>query len=217
MVSTLKVCEIFTSIQGESSYAGVPCAFIRLTGCNLRCTYCDTKYAYDEGVELTLDEVAQKATSTGTKLVEITGGEPLMQQPSIALAERLSLDGLTVLVETNGSLDISPLKGIPGVTVIMDLKTPSSGMSAHNDYANIARLTPEDEVKFVIGSRDDYTWAAQIIRRYEIDKKCLALMSPAETSLTPKVLTGWILEDKLDVRLNVQIHKYIFGPNQRGV
>jgi 7-carboxy-7-deazaguanine synthase len=217
MAGTLKVCEIFTSIQGESSYAGVPCTFIRLTGCNLRCTYCDTKYAYGEGVELTLDEIAQKGVGSGTKLVEITGGEPLTQHETIALAERLSLNGLTVLVETNGSLDVSPLKGIPGVTVIMDLKTPSSGMSAHNDYSNIARLTPEDEVKFVIGSRDDYTWAVQIIQRYEIDKKCLALMSPAEAALEAKVLTGWILEDRLDVRLNVQIHKYIFGPNLRGV
>ncbi|MBF0456736.1 MAG: radical SAM protein [Nitrospirae bacterium] len=214
---TLHVCEIFTSIQGESSYAGLPCTFVRLTGCNLRCSYCDTKYAYYEGTVLTIGEIAETAASSGTRLIEITGGEPLLQTETAALALRLSDMGLTILIETNGSVDISCLKAIPLVTVIMDIKTPSSDMSEYNDYSNIARLTRDDEVKFVIGSRDDYTWAAQIIRQYRIDNMCQVLMSPLETSLNPATLIKWILDDKLAVRLNIQLHKYIFGPDARGV
>ncbi|MBF0554743.1 MAG: radical SAM protein [Nitrospirae bacterium] len=218
--NTLKVCEIFTSIQGESSYAGLPCTFVRLTGCNLRCSYCDTKYAYHEGDVLTVSEIAEKVAGSGIRLAEITGGEPLLQKETAALAETLSGMGIAVLIETNGSLDISCLKSIPLVTVIMDIKTPSSGMSGYNDYANIARLARQDEVKFVICSRDDYTWAAQIIRQYEIDKICTALMSPMTlppASICPKLLTKWILDDKLTVRLNIQLHRYIFGPDERGV
>ncbi|MEO5361623.1 MAG: radical SAM protein [Nitrospirota bacterium] len=210
----MKVCEIFTSIQGESSYAGLPCTFVRLTGCNLRCSYCDTQYAYDEGVDITISEIAEQVLSAGTYLVEITGGEPLMQNETAALAEHLSGMGHRVLIETNGSLDISCLKHIPLVTVIMDIKTPSSGMSGNNDYANIARLTRDDEVKFVIGSREDYTWAAEIIRQYEIDSICKILMSPI---IAPAALVKWILNDGLNVRLNIQLHKYIFGPDLRGV
>ncbi|MBF0488441.1 MAG: radical SAM protein [Nitrospirae bacterium] len=218
--NTLKVCEIFTSIQGESSYAGWPCTFVRLTGCNLRCGYCDTKYAYYEGDVLTVSEIAAKVAATGIRLAEITGGEPLLQKETAALAKTLSGMGIAVLIETNGSIDISCLKSIPLVTVIMDIKTPSSGMSDNNDFTNIARLTRQDEVKFVIGSRDDYTWAVQIMRQYEIDKICTVLMSPVTlppSSIDPKLLAKWILDDKLSVRLNIQLHRYIFGQDIRGV
>ncbi|MBF0567306.1 MAG: radical SAM protein [Nitrospirae bacterium] len=218
--NTLKVCEIFTSIQGESSYAGWPCTFVRLTGCNLRCGYCDTKYAYYEGDVLTVSEIAAKVAATGIRLAEITGGEPLLQKETPALAETLCGMGIAVVIETNGSIDISCLKSIPLVTVIMDIKTPSSGMSDNNDFTNIARLTRQDEVKFVIGSRDDYTWAVRIMRQYEIDKICTVLMSPMTlppSSIDPKLLSKWILDDKLSVRLNIQLHRYIFGQDVRGV
>ncbi|MBF0516474.1 MAG: radical SAM protein [Nitrospirae bacterium] len=211
------VCEIFTSIQGESSYAGLPCTFIRLTGCNLRCSYCDTTYAYEGGAAMTVEQIVEKAVSAGMRLVEITGGEPLLHDETPALVAILADMGIRVLIETNGSLDISRLTAIPLSTVIMDIKTPSSGMALHNDYANISRLRRSDEVKFVIGSRDDYTWAVEIVRQYDIDNICTVLMSPVDTSLDAATLIKWIIEDRLAVRLNVQLHKYIFGPDVRGV
>ncbi|MCG6552426.1 MAG: radical SAM protein [Candidatus Magnetominusculus sp. LBB02] len=213
----LNVCETFTSIQGESSYAGLPCTFVRLAGCNLRCTYCDTKYAYEGGTAMTIDQIIAQVVSASTPLVEITGGEPLLQKETVVLAEKLCAMGLRCLIETNGSVDIAGIVGIPLVTAIMDIKTPSSGMSGHNDYSNIARLRHSDEVKFVIGSRDDYLWAVSIMRQYGIDGRCQILMSPVEASVRAETLIKWILDDKLNARLNIQLHKYIFGPDVRGV
>ncbi|MDP2167427.1 MAG: radical SAM protein [Thermodesulfovibrionales bacterium] len=205
----MKVSEIFTSIQGESSYAGVPCTFIRLSGCNLRCFYCDTAYAYDSGMELTEDEIINEVSIVGVNLVEITGGEPLLQEGVFHLIERLLNDGHLVLIETNGSMSIKDID--PRAVIVLDIKTPQSGMAGEMDLSNLDFLKPKDEVKFVIVDRADYEWAREFISKYSLRDKCKVLFSPAFEFLGPKTLAEWILEDRLDVRLNLQIHKYIFG------
>lgn len=211
----MKVCEIFTSIQGESSYAGMPCTFIRLSGCNLRCSYCDTVYAYDEGRELSEDEIIKEVLLAGIDLVEITGGEPLIQKETFHLIERLLNEGYAVLVETNGSVSI---KGIdPRVTVIMDIKTPGSGMLEKTDLSNLELLKPSDEVKFVITDRADYEWARDFISEHSLQSKCRILLSPAFGRLHPEALAGWMLQDRLKARLSLQIHKYIYEPDRRAV
>jgi 7-carboxy-7-deazaguanine synthase len=211
----MKVCEIFTSIQGESSYAGMPCTFIRLTGCNLRCTYCDTQYAYYEGDEIPEEEIIRKVRHAGIHLVEITGGEPLLQKDVYHLIERLSEEGYEVLIETNGSLSI---EGIDRrAVIILDIKTPGSGMHNEMDLSNLDRIKRNDEVKFVITGRGDYEWSKEMIHRYGLSDKCRLLLSPAYGILPPKDLVRWMLEDKLEVRFNLQIHKYIFGSEKRGV
>ncbi|MFC1549340.1 radical SAM protein [Nitrospirota bacterium] len=211
----IMVCEIFTSIQGESTYAGLPCTFIRLTGCNLRCSYCDTEYAYDEGRGMTIDEIVTEAAAAGVNLVEITGGEPLMNNETPALAEALLDKGFDVLVETNGSMDISVLPD--RACVIMDIKTPRSGMHESNRMDNIPLLRHSDEVKFVLMDEDDYRWAFELIREHGLEDKCRVLLSPIYGELDPRLLAGWILRDHVSVRLNLQLHKYIFGPDERGV
>lgn len=211
----MRVCEIFRSIQGESTYAGLPCVFVRLTGCNLRCSYCDTVYAYEEGRQMSIDEILGAVSVYGTSLVEITGGEPLLSGDTPELALRLLHGGHRVLVETNGSTDISALP--KGVVVIMDIKTPGSGMWESNRLENIPLLKPSDEVKIVITGRSDYEWARQLIREHDIPARCSVLLSPCYGLLEPSALAGWILEDALDVRLNLQLHKYIFRPDARGV
>ena len=203
----LKVNEIFFSIQGESSHAGRACAFVRLTGCNLRCGYCDTEYAYEEGEELTIDEVVAAISKYPARLVEVTGGEPLLQGGFRALAERLRDEtGKIVLVETNGSRDISVIPD--GVVAVMDVKCPSSGESAATDLENLARLRPGDKIKFVIGDRRDYEWAAEIVTRYAA---ALAghpvLFSPVWEAPSCEGLAPWVLADGLPVRLQVQLHK----------
>lgn len=203
----MKVCEIFSSIQGESSLAGIPMIFVRLTGCNLRCAYCDTKYAYYEGEELSIDEILKKVCSFPFKYVEITGGEPLLQDEVHELMNKL-VKTHRVLIETNGSISIEKVN--PEVKVIMDIKTPGSGMSERNYIENLRFLKETDEVKFVLTSRTDYEWAKDFIKKHEI-KTSEILFSPAYGILEPKELAKWIINDALPVRLNLQIHKYIFG------
>lgn len=211
---SVKICEIFSSIQGESTYAGIPCIFIRFSGCNLRCSYCDTQYSYEEGTELTLEDVMKRVGEEGGRLVEITGGEPLLQKDELDRLVTMLLDaGYHVLVETNGTLPIGSLDS--RVTVIMDVKTPSSGMSEMNDFANLGLLKSFDQVKFVICNRDDYLWARNIVQQYSLSKRCTVLFSPAYGSLEPRKLAEWILADRVDVRINLQLHKYIFGPDER--
>lgn len=212
----MKVCELFTSIQGESSRAGVPCTFIRLTGCNLRCVYCDTKYAYTEGIEMSINDILGHVKLIGVNLVEITGGEPLLQEADTLYLIRMLLDeGYQVMIETNGSLSIKDIDR--RAIVILDLKTPGSGMSSEMDMTNFDFLKRSDEVKFVICDRDDYEWSKDIITDQNLTEKCGILMSAAFGILDPSLLARWIIEDRLDVRLNLQLHKYIFGPDRRMV
>lgn len=209
------VCEIFTSIQGESTYAGVLCSFIRMTGCNLRCSYCDTKYAYAEGIELSEDEIINRIKNAGVNLVEITGGEPLLQAGVLPLAKRLLDAGYKVLIETNGSRDISHVDR--RAVIILDIKTPGSGMSEENLLSNIEYLKPTDEVKFVITGRNDYDWAKAFIEKTSLSGKCTILLSPSFGAIDPKHLAAWIIEDRLEARLNLQLHKYLYSPDRRGV
>lgn len=210
----MKVCEIFTSIQGESRYAGVPCTFVRMTGCNLRCSYCDTQYAYHGGEELSEDSVINKVEKAAIQLVEITGGEPLIQKGVGALIKRLIDEGFCVLVETNGSLLIKDID--KRAIVILDIKTPGSGMADKMDFSNIDHIKQDDEIKFVMTSRRDYEWTKNIISKYDLTGKCNLLLSPAYGVLDPEDLARWMLEDRIKARLNLQIHKYIFRPDTRG-
>lgn len=213
--NTVKICEIFASIQGESTFAGLPCVFVRLSGCNLRCGYCDTVYAYEEGEIMTCEDVILSVRSYGVALAEITGGEPLLQEGSLALVTRLVDEGFRVLVETNGSMSIASLD--PRAVVIMDVKCPSSGMSGTTDLSNIPRLRATDEVKFVLSGREDYEWAKTFMTAHALQDKCTVLFSPVYGVLSPAQLAGWIVSDRITVRLNLQLHKYMFGPDARGV
>ncbi len=211
----LKINEIYYSIQGESTRAGLPCVFVRLTYCNLRCTYCDTEYAFYEGKDFNIDEIIAEVERFGCKLVEITGGEPLVQHESLELMRRLCEKGFDVMLETGGSL---PIKDIDArVKIIMDLKCPSSGMVKKNLYQNTGYLKSFDEVKFVIGSREDYEWTKDIIQKYNLTEKCTVLFSVVFGMLQPVRLVEWMLEDKLDVRFQLQLHKFIWEPNTKGV
>lgn len=211
----LVVNEIYSSIQGESSYAGLPCVFVRLTGCNLRCSYCDTEYAFYEGERRTVDDVVAQVLTHRIPLVEITGGEPLIQKACATLAQRLLDAGRQVLVETSGSLPIDILP--PGTIRIMDLKCPSSGECDRNDWSNIGRLNSRDEVKFVIGCRADYEWSRDIIRRHDLSRRCAVLISTVFGKIAPAAVTQWMLEDNLEARFQLQMHKYIWDPSLRGV
>src|SRR4030043_1665741 len=208
----MKVCEIFSSIQGESSFAGIPCTFIRLTGCNLRCSYCDTSYAYYEGQELTVDEIIREVQRTGINLVEITGGEPLLQNEAHLLIKRLIDEGYKVLVETNESQDIKKID--KKAIVILDIKTPGSGMSKEMDFSNLNFIKSSDEIKFVITNREDYEWSKETIQKHKLLGKCHLLFSPAFGILPPENLARWMIDDRLKIRLNLQIHKYIFSSEQ---
>lgn len=211
----LKINEIFYSIQGESTYVGVPCIFIRLSGCNLRCTFCDTTYAYDEGKMMSVDDVMDKVGSYHTKLVEITGGEPLLQDGIYILMHELIERDYTILLETNGSITLSKVNG--KVIKIVDLKCPSSGMSHKMDFSNIHYINKKDQVKFVIGDRRDYNWAKEIINRYNLLEITQVLMSPVHQTLKPEILAQWILDDRLQVRFQIQLHKCIWGSDIRGI
>lgn len=212
---TLIINEIFHSIQGESSHMGRPCVFVRLTGCNLRCVYCDTAYAFTEGSEMSLEAIMQKVRSYGCRLVEVTGGEPLAQGNVHALMAMLCDEGFEVLLETGGSLDISCVDR--RVKRIVDLKCPSSGMMHKNFWENVSSLTPTDEVKFVVGTREDYEWSKAIIAEKGIGGRCPILMSVVFGELEPIRLASWILEDRLEVRFQLQMHKFIWRPETRGV
>jgi 7-carboxy-7-deazaguanine synthase len=211
----LTVCEIFKSIQGESSFVGLPFTIVRLTGCNLRCSYCDTHYAWTEGEQMSVGDVAQSVEELGMKHVLVTGGEPLLQPSSLELIERLLMERRIVLVETNGSMDISvlPEKAI----AIMDIKCPGSGQSHMMDWNNLERLRPIDQVKFVLTDRRDYNWAAEICRKSLIGSCKEILMSTAFGGLSPRELADWMLSDNLEVRLQLQLHKQIWPDELRGV
>jgi 7-carboxy-7-deazaguanine synthase len=211
----LKVNEIFYSIQGESTYAGLPCVFVRLTGCNLRCTYCDTQYAYKQGKDSNLNEILNHVNQYNCNLVEITGGEPLLQSETFELAKSLVEQGKEVLVETNGTQNIDLLP--EPVIKIMDVKCPGSHESDKMDWNNINRLRTHDNVKFVISHREDFDWAANIVEKNKLLNKAIVLFSPAFGLLDPEVIARWMLKLKLPIRLNLQLHKYIWDPNRRGV
>ncbi len=211
----LKINEIFYSIQGESSYAGERCVFIRLTGCNLRCTYCDTEYAFYNGVDLSVAEIIEKVKLYNCNLVEITGGEPLLQNNVHNLIAKLCDSNYTVLLETSGSLSIEHVD--KRVINVIDFKTPSSKMDKKNHFPNVNFLKSTDEVKFVIGSRDDYNWSKMIMQKYNLDKKAKVLFSSVFGKLEIKKIIEWILEDNLNVKYQLQMHKYIWDPNKTGV
>ena len=211
----IKVNEIYFSIQGESSKAGLPCVFVRLTYCNLRCSYCDTEYAFFEGKYLSIEEIVSEVKKYNCNLVEITGGEPLVQNESLLLMKSLADDGFEVMIETGGSLPIKEID--PRVMVIMDLKCPSSGMLKKNLYENIDCLKPTDEVKFVLGSKEDYDWAKQTIGNYRLTEKSAVLFSVVFGKLEPVKVVNWILEDNLSVRFQLQMHKFIWEPAAKGV
>ncbi len=212
---TLKINEIFYSIQGESTHAGRPCVFVRLTFCDLRCTYCDTQYAYNEGEEKNIADIIDEISTFHCKLVEITGGEPLLQENILPLMSRLCNDGYEVLLETGGHQDISIVD--KRVQRIMDIKCPSSDESDKNLWANINYLTANDQVKFVIGNREDYEWAADKVNHYQLNRICPVLFAPVYKKIDLKELAEWILQDHLDVQLQLQLQKYIWPANQRGV
>ena len=209
----LKVNEIFKSIQGESTYAGLPCTFVRLAGCNLRCTYCDTNYAYYYGQELSDEEIISKIEEYGVNIVEFTGGEPLLQEETPPLIKTLLDKGHKVLIETNGSICIGCLD--KRLTIIMDIKTPKSGMSERMNFQNLELIKNNDEIKFVLLNESDYIWAKDIISKYNLLSKTKnILMSPAYGVLSPKTLASWILRDNLPIRVQLQIHKYIWAPEE---
>lgn len=212
---SLRIKEIFKSIQGESTYAGLPCVFIRLAGCNLRCSYCDTPEAWENGREMGLGGVLGRTEELGADLVEITGGEPLLQRETPELARLLCDRGRTVLVETNGSLDVSVLD--KRVVRIMDLKCPSSGESERMLLGNVERLTALDQVKFVIASREDYDWAKNKISVLCLEGRCEVLLSAASGRIKPREIVAWMLQDNLKARFQLQAHKYIWPPGAHGV
>jgi len=215
MSGQLRVNEIYKSIQGESRWAGRLCTFIRLTGCQLNCSYCDTRYAKNEGAMMTADDILDRVALLGVPLVELTGGEPLLQSACFPLARKLLDRSYTVLCETSGSLPIDLLP--EGVIRIMDLKCPSSGEVDSNDWTNISKLAERDEVKFVIGTRVDFEWANEVINRYQLVDHCEIAMSPVFGEIDPDKIVQWIMEENLPVRFQPQLHKYIWEPTAASV
>lgn len=212
----LTVNEIYRSVQGESTWAGLPCVFVRLTFCDLRCTYCDTEYAFYEGRKMALEDIVARVRELDCPLVEVTGGEPLLQPNCIPLLAMLCDAGWDVLLETSGAHDISAVD--PRVHRIMDLKTPSSGECGRNLYTNIGHLTGRDEVKFVVGSREDYEWAREKMQEFDLAAKVRAvLFSPVFGRIDPAGIVEWMLEDRLPARFQLQMHKFIWEPKARGV
>ncbi|MGA2506070.1 MAG: radical SAM protein [Chitinispirillaceae bacterium] len=209
----LTVCEIFKSIQGESTHAGKVCSFVRLTGCNLRCSYCDTAYALTGGEDLSLEQVVRTVQEHRTKLVEITGGEPLLQAETPLLCRRFMELGYTVLVETNGSLDISCVP--PPAIRIVDIKCPSSGHEGSFLNKNFSMLTSADECKFVLSDKDDFFWALDVVRKENLHETATVIFSPNMKLLPPKDLAEWIVEENAPVRLGMQLHKIIWGEQRR--
>jgi len=217
----LRITEIFHSIQGESTWAGVPCTFVRLTGCPLRCTWCDTEYAFHGGTRMTLDEILADVRRHPAAVVEITGGEPLVHPGAFDLADKLLAEGYIVLVETSGAFDVAPLD--ERAHKIMDLKCPGSGESERNLWSNLEHLTGRDEVKFVVTDRADYEWARRVIRERGLDERVhdgslrAILISPVWGAIQLDELAGWILEDGLPARFQIQLHKLIWGADTTGV
>ncbi len=215
MARELLVNEIFRSIQGESTFAGLPCTFVRLAGCPLACRWCDTAYAREEGDYMALDWVLAQVASLGENLVEVTGGEPLAQAACPELLGALCDQGRTVLLETNGAMDLAPVD--PRVRIIMDLKCPGSGMSGRMRLENLALLKPTDEVKFVLADRKDYEHTRRLIRRHGLAERCVVLLSTVHDRLAPRQAVEWLLADRLPVRFQLQLHKYIWPPETRKV
>ena len=212
----LTINEIFHSIQGESTHVGRPCVFVRLTACDLRCRWCDTPHAFHEGRKMSVDEVMADVEARGCPVVEVTGGEPLLQADVYPLMQRLLDAGKTVLIETGGHRSIAQVPA--GVVRIMDIKCPGSGESARNDWSNLALLTPTDEVKFVLADRVDYEFARDIVVRESlIGRVAAVLFSPVHGALDAKQLAEWVIADRLEVRVQLQMHKYIWSPETRGV
>ncbi|MEO7108828.1 MAG: radical SAM protein [Polyangiaceae bacterium] len=213
---TLVIHEIYASIQGESTFAGLPCTFVRTTGCNLRCSWCDTPQAFYGGTRMTRAEVLARALETGTDLVELTGGEPLLQPATIPLLRELCDAGKTVLLETSGEADIAAVD--PRVHKIMDLKAPGSGESARNRWSNLEHITANDELKFVLSDRADYEWMRAVLaERSLVSRTPKVLASTVFGRLAPKDLVAWVLADKLPVRVQIQMHKVIWSPQAQGV
>jgi 7-carboxy-7-deazaguanine synthase len=212
---SLKVCENFLSLMGESTFVGLPAFFIRLTGCNLRCRYCDTTYAYEGGSQMAVAALVEAARASTVELVLVTGGEPLLQADTLPLLNRLADAGLTVVLETNGSLPM----GAVDVRVhrILDLKCPGSGMAEHNDWSNLELLTTRDEVKFVVSDYRDFAWALGVIREHHLTARLPVLISPVFGEVPAQEAAAWILKSRLPLRLNMQLHKYLWGPEARGV
>lgn len=211
----LAVNEIFQTIQGETTRVGEPCVILRLTGCPLRCSWCDTTYAYDEGALRDVADVVADALAFPARLVAVTGGEPLAQRATLALLTALCDAGRTVLLETSGALDITRVD--PRVCRIVDVKCPGSGMQDRNRWQNLEILRPHDEVKFVLASRLDYEYARDVVRRHDLAARCPVLFGPVSGAVDPRDLAAWILEDALAVRLQLQIHKIVWEPGRRGV
>lgn len=212
----LTINEIFHSIQGESSYAGQPCVFVRLTACDLRCTWCDTPYAFHEGRKRTVEDVAGEVAAVGCPLVEVTGGEPLLQEEVYPLMEALLASGHRVLLETGGHRSTARVP--PEVVTILDVKCPASGESHRNDAENLARLRPHDEVKFVVQDRADYEFARDVVTRHDLAARAAAIhFSPVHGVLAPSELAAWVLADRLPARVQLQVHKLIWSPETRGV
>jgi 7-carboxy-7-deazaguanine synthase len=211
----LLIHEIYRSVQGESTFAGLPCVFVRLAVCDSRCAWCDTPHAFAQGALLALDDVLDRVLALHCPLVEVTGGEPLLQEEVLPLMTRLADRGLTVLLETSGAHDISPVDC--RVHIILDLKCPDSGECAGNLWSNLDVLKPADELKFVIASRRDFEWAAEVIRARGLERRFTVLLSPVFDRVAPVELAGWLLESGLQVRMQLQLHRYIWDPLARGV
>ena len=209
----MRITEIYLSIQGESSYAGLPCVFVRTTGCDLRCSWCDSEFTFTGGVRMTIDEIMAEVEKLDCRMVELTGGEPLLQSDIYELATRLADRGHTVLIETGGHRDISRLD--PRVIRILDLKCPASGECEKNLWTNLEHLRPIDEVKFVIADRRDYEWTLNVIREHGLEDRVKLLISTAFAMIEPQQVVEWMLEDRLQARFQLQLHKYIWPPDAR--
>lgn len=213
--TVLRVTEIFHSIQGESTFAGEPCVFVRLTGCPLRCTWCDTAYAFDGGRDMSVDAVLEHVKRYNCSLVELTGGEPLSQASAFPLMVRLCDEGFEVLIETSGALDVSSVDS--RAKIILDIKCPGSAMDDRMQWDNLKQMTAKDQIKFVISDRRDYDWAVDVVKRYQLTARCPVLFSPVFGEQAVRPLAEWILQDRLPVRFQVQLHKVIWDPDTRGV
>jgi len=215
LAGQLLIHEIYRSIQGESTYAGLPCVFVRLAVCDARCVWCDTPHAFTEGSTLPLGEVVDRVLSYSCPLTEITGGEPLLQEEVYPLMSQLADSAVTVLLETSGAHDVTRVD--PRVHIIMDLKCPDSGECAGNRWPNLDLLKPADQIKFVVASRRDFDWAVETIRVHELDTRFQVLLSPAFGTVQPIDLASWLLDTRLHVRMQLQLHKFIWDPQARGV
>ncbi|MEW6613773.1 MAG: 7-carboxy-7-deazaguanine synthase QueE [Pseudomonadota bacterium] len=209
MDNTLRITEIFHSLQGETRSVGRPATFVRLTGCPLRCQYCDTTYAFQGGTTMSQAEILDQVAAFGAPLVVVTGGEPLAQRAVLPLLTALCDAGYEVFLETSGALDVAPVD--PRVVKVLDLKTPGSGEEARNRWENLAHLAPQDQVKIVVCSRTDYEWARDVIARHGLAQRCEVLLSPSHGQINPRELADWILADRLPVRMQIQLHKLLWG------